>query len=63
MLLTNARSGAPIDIDYRGQTSVSVDGRGRILGVRLRLAAGTRLPQRLRAYVIVDAFPLGSRVL
>ena len=63
VLLTDARSGAPIDIDYRGQTSVTVDGRGRILGVRLRLAAGTRLPHRLRAYVIVDAFPLGSRVL
>ncbi len=47
ILLTDRASGAPVDIDYRGQTSLALDGRGRIVGVRLRLAAGTRLPQRL----------------
>jgi hypothetical protein len=31
--------------------------------VHLRLPAGTALPRRVRAYVIVDAFPLGARVL
>lgn len=63
VLLTDAVGGAPVDLDYRGQTSVSTDGRGRIAGVRLILPRGTQLPARLRAYVIVDAFPLGSRVL
>ena len=63
ILLTDAATGAPVSVDYRGQTATLLDARGRIVGARLRLGAGTRLPQHLRAYVIVDAFPVGSRVL
>jgi hypothetical protein len=31
--------------------------------VRLTIPAGTVLPARLRAYVIVDAFPISSLML
>ncbi len=31
--------------------------------MRLAIPAGTELPERVRAYVIADVFPLGSRVL
>ncbi len=63
ILLTNAQTGAPVETDYRAQTSFSTTGRDRIAGVHLTLPAGTVLPRRVRAYVIVDAFPLGARVL
>ena len=48
---------------YRRLTSVARDPRGRIAGVRLSLPTGTLLPARVRAYVIVDAFPVGEAVL
>jgi hypothetical protein len=63
ILLTDARSGAPVGLDYRALTRVLVTRGGRIDGVRLNLPNGTRLPRRTRAYVIVDAFPLASRLL
>ncbi len=63
ILLTNAVTGTPVGIDYRMETSLSTDRRGRIVAVHLRLPAGTDLPRRIRAYVIVDAFPVGARVL
>jgi len=30
--------------------------------VRLRIPAGTPLPSRVRVHVLVDVYPLGSRV-
>jgi hypothetical protein len=63
LLLSDARSGLPVTLDYRAQTRPALDAAGRITGVRLVLPAGTRLPSAVRAYVIVDAFPVGARVL
>jgi hypothetical protein len=63
VLLTDARDGSPVAIDYRMQTHISINAGGRIDGVRLTLPASMRLPRRIRAYVIVDAFPLASRLL
>ena len=50
-------------IDYNANRNIHVDSRGSIAGVSLSVPAGTALPARLRAYVMVDAFPLGSRLL
>ena len=60
VLLTDASTGLPVSLDYRALTTVS---KGRLNEVSLRLPAGTALPARVRAYVIVDAFPVASRVL
>jgi hypothetical protein len=59
ILLTNAATDTPVAVDYRPETSVSTDAAGDINGVHLTLPADTRLPGDVRAYVIVDAFPIG----
>jgi outer membrane protein assembly factor BamB len=58
ILLTDAVSGAPVALDYQADTTVRTDGARKITSVRLTIPAGTRLPAKLRAYVIVDAFPI-----
>jgi outer membrane protein assembly factor BamB len=63
VLLTDARTGVPVSADYRSHTSVATDVHGRIASVRLTLTPGVELPARIRAYVIIDAFPIGSRVI
>ena len=63
ILLTDAATGNPVTLDYRADTSVSVDPRGRIAAVHLILPAATPLPARLRAHVILDAFPVATRVV
>jgi outer membrane protein assembly factor BamB len=61
ILLTNARTGIPIALDYHAETAPEVSSRGELRGVRLRIPAGTALPSRVRAYAIADVFPLGTR--
>ncbi|HWE32236.1 MAG TPA: PQQ-binding-like beta-propeller repeat protein [Solirubrobacteraceae bacterium] len=61
ILLSDAATGAPVALDYQADTTSRTDAR-RITGVRLTIPAGTRLPARLRAYVIVDAFPIAHAV-
>jgi outer membrane protein assembly factor BamB len=63
ILLAAASDLTPVGIDYRALTRLTVGSGGRITGVRVTLPAGTALPSRIRAYVIVDAFPLTARVL
>ena len=63
VLLVDARSGAPISIDYRSNTSFRRDRKGRIHVIHVRIPRGTRLPSAVRAYVIVDAFPIAQRRL
>jgi hypothetical protein len=58
ILLTDAATDTPVAVDYRPETSVSTNAAGDIVGVHLTLPAGTRLPDHVRAYVIVDAFPI-----
>ncbi len=60
VLLTNASTGSPVSLDYRTLTTLS---KPRLGQVDLRLPAGTVLPAHMRAYVIVDAFPVASRIL
>lgn len=63
ILLVDAATGEPVSLDYRTLTSNVAGPGGEIAEASLRLPAGTRLQARLRAYVIADVFPLGSRGL
>ena len=63
ILLTDAATGKPISIDYRSQTSVRRDAAGRIAAIHVAIPRATSLPRRIRAYVVVDAFPIAARQL
>jgi hypothetical protein len=60
IVLTDAATGAPVPLDYRGLTEQVLDAAGNVTGVVLRLPAGTSLPDRLRSHLIVDVFPLAA---
>jgi outer membrane protein assembly factor BamB len=60
ILLTDASTGTPVPIDYRHETSLQTDRAGRIVGVDVTIAPGTALPARIRATVLLDAFPLAQ---
>ncbi len=62
ILLLDARTGKPVSLDYRTLTSNAKGPSGNIRRVSLAIPAGTELPARVRAYVIADVFPLGSRM-
>jgi hypothetical protein len=64
ILLTDAASGRPVAVAPRSATVEQRDRRGRITAVHLSWPAGSvAAGQRLRAYVIVDGFPLTSRII
>ena len=63
ILLTDATTATPVSLDYHADTTLTLDAHGRIAAVHLTIPAGTALPARIRAYAIVDAFPLASRRL
>lgn len=60
ILLADAATGAPVALDYRPNTTLTINRRDQITRVRLAIPAGTTLPARIRAYVILDAFPIGQ---
>ncbi len=62
VLLTDAASGQPVDLDYHAATHLLTH-HGRIVGVHLRIPRDQTLPGRVRAYVMIDAFPVTARVL
>ncbi|MGA2013705.1 MAG: PQQ-binding-like beta-propeller repeat protein, partial [Solirubrobacteraceae bacterium] len=53
----------PVALDYRRDSTEVTDRAGAITGVRLTIPRGTALPPNLRAYVIVDAFPIADERL
>jgi outer membrane protein assembly factor BamB len=60
VLLVDRSTGEPLGLDYNGLTSLRLSDK-QITGVDLRLPAGTDLPERIRAHVITDVFPLATR--
>lgn len=62
ILLTDADTGAPVDLDLASLTTVAADPDGRVTGVSLRLPAGTKLPGRVAAQVLVDLAPVARTV-
>jgi outer membrane protein assembly factor BamB len=55
ILLTDAGSNEPVAFDYAAATRVQGN------RITLTIPAGTQLPERVRAWVIGDVFPLGSK--
>jgi hypothetical protein len=62
ILLTDARTGAVVSLDYRKQISLEVE-RGAIREVMLTIPDGTDLPPRTNAYVIADVLPIAEAEL
>jgi hypothetical protein len=60
ILLTDAATGDVVAMNYRRNTSKRADGRGNLAEVRLSIPAGVDVPDRVRAYVITDVFPVAS---
>jgi outer membrane protein assembly factor BamB len=62
-ILLIGSGGEVVPLDYRNVTSPVTDSRGNLRAIQLTIPAATQLPSRVRAYAILDVFPLGSRVL
>jgi hypothetical protein len=62
-ILLSGPDGEVVPLDYRSETTTGTDPRGNLSQIRLALPAGTPLPATVRAYVILDVFPLASRDL
>jgi hypothetical protein len=63
ILLTDADTGRPVNLDYHTLTHVTAGARGNVAQVRLTVPSGTTLPAHVRAYVMTDVFALASRSL
>ncbi len=62
-ILLTAPDGEVVPLDYRNGTTTGADARGNLRTIQLAIPAGTALPSRVRAYAILDVFPLGFRDL
>ena len=58
VLLIDDASGEPVWINYRSQTAELVDDSGALQGLILTIPAGTPTPDKPRAVVMMDVFPL-----
>jgi outer membrane protein assembly factor BamB len=63
IVLADAGTLEPVAFDQVKATSVATDPRGDLRSVTVRLPPGTKLPRRVRAYVMADAFPLAALTL
>jgi outer membrane protein assembly factor BamB len=62
ILLTDAATGEPLNLDYEALTSTTADAAGNLSGVRVEIPPGTELPDSVKLYVIADVFPLHTAV-
>jgi outer membrane protein assembly factor BamB len=62
-ILLTAPDGEVVPLNYRDETTPGTDSRGNLRTIQLAIPAGTVLPSRVRAYTILDVFPLGVRDL
>ena len=61
ILLVDPATNEPLAIDHPRATKTETDAAGNVTRVRVTLPSGA--PQRLRAYVMADVFPLAARDL
>jgi hypothetical protein len=61
ILLVDADQTTPVFLDYHALLSTTADKLGNLVTVTLKLPAGTQLPAHLRAYVMLDVFPVGVK--
>jgi outer membrane protein assembly factor BamB len=60
ILLTDAATGEPLNLDYKALTSTTADSDGDLSRVRVEIPTGTELPPSVKLYVIADVFPLAT---
>jgi outer membrane protein assembly factor BamB len=60
LLLVDADTGRPVSLDYRLLLKPESDSQGSLASITLTIPAGTKLPAHLRAYLILDVYPLAS---
>jgi outer membrane protein assembly factor BamB len=60
-ILLTIPGGEVIPLDYHAETRAGVGARGNLQTIRLAIPAGTSLPGVVRAYVILDVFPIAAR--
>jgi len=60
ILLLEADSGQPVALDYTSATTTRTDPAGSIVGASVTVPEGVRLPARVQAFVMTDAFPAAS---
>ena len=63
ILITDADAGTAVNLDYRLNLSSQADANGNLASVTLNLPAATRLPARIKAYVILDVFPISQQMI
>ncbi|MCW2968116.1 MAG: hypothetical protein JWM71_1888 [Solirubrobacteraceae bacterium] len=65
VVLADAATGAPVQLDYRANTTVAADRAGNVATVTLTIPKGTAMPPagRLRAYVMTDVFRAAAQTL
>ena len=62
-ILLTGPGGEVVPLDYRNATRPLTDAKGNVRAIQLTIPAGTQVPSPVRAYAILDVFPVGSRVL
>jgi hypothetical protein len=62
-ILLTGPGGEIVPLDYHRETAVGTDAHGNLTTIRLSLPAGTSVPGAVRAYAILDVFPLAARNL
>jgi hypothetical protein len=62
-ILLTGPDGEVVPLDYRSETTPGTDPHGNLREIRLELPPGSSLPSPVRAHVILDVYPLGSRDL
>jgi outer membrane protein assembly factor BamB len=60
ILLVDAARTEAIHLDYHAHLRATADERGNLETVTLTIPAGTRLPQKLKAMVLLDLFPISQ---
>jgi outer membrane protein assembly factor BamB len=63
LLLVDPASSTAVAMNYAADLSSQGDSQGNLQSVTLSLPKGLTLPAELRAYVLLDVFPLASREL
>jgi outer membrane protein assembly factor BamB len=62
-ILLTGPDGEVVPLDYRSETTPGADPHGNLREIRLELPPGSSLPSPVRAHVILDVYPLGTRDL
>jgi outer membrane protein assembly factor BamB len=63
IVLVDPSTTTAVNLDYHENLSVTADPDGNLTGVTLNLPAGTPVPALTKAVVVLDVFPLATRIL